>query len=572
MELSFIAILIMGFVLLAVIFSMFVGMFQKCPPNTALIVYGAFSKEPRVVKGGGTTVVPLIEAARPLSLEVMTIDVKSSAPIISRNGVPVFVEGVAQVKVDGDDDSIKTAAEQFLSKDAREVVNIAHETLIGHLRGIVGTMEVEELIQSTESFSRKVLEITIPDLHKMGLTIVSFTIKEIRDSVGYLEQLGRKQAAETKQRADIGVALATKTTEVAKAEALRETQIAQASAARETTIAKANAERDSRIALAHATQEGEKVQLENAAKIAEAQRDLQVKQSEYAAEIAQKKAYADIAGEIVKAQNTQKLIEEQQKIRIVEAQKAVELQAVEVQKREVQLEAEVTKPAEAEQMRTRINAQAEQEKRKLLAQADAESAKLRALGEAEALRIRALAEAEATRATGFAQAEAKKAQGLAEAAVIAAKGEAEAQAMIKRAEAYKMYNDAAIASMIIEKLPQIVESASAPLSKIGQVTVLSTGGDSIGASRLTQEVVNAAAQSMHLVKGLTGIDLASAFSKHVGVANDAKTAIDVQSKAAGSNGSNGSAPQAALAAAGTTSSTPSAPTVTSIPPRPQQQS
>ncbi|MBX9690632.1 MAG: hypothetical protein K2X27_28210 [Candidatus Obscuribacterales bacterium] len=562
MDLGLIALGVMGFIIICVVFSMFVSIFQKCPPNTALIVFGAGGREPRVIKGGGALVIPLIQAARPLSLEVMTIDVKSQAPIITRNGVPVFVEGVAQVKVDGDDDSIRTAAEQFLSKDTAEIIQVAHETLIGHLRGIVGTMEVEELIQSTEAFSKKVLEITIPDLHKMGLTIVSFTIKEIRDSVGYLEQLGRKQAAETKQRADIGVAEATKTTEVAKAEALRQTQIAQANALRETTIAKANAERDAKIAQAHATQEGEKAQLENAAKIAESQRDLQVKQSEYAAEIAQKKAYADIAGEIVKAQNTQKLIEEQQKIRIVEAQKNVELQAVEVQKRQVMLEAEVTKPAEAEQSRTRINAQAEQEKRKILAQADAESAKLRAMGEAEALRIRALAEAEATKATGLAMAEAKKAQGLAEAAIIAAKGDAEAQAMVKRAEAYKQYNDAAIASMIIEKLPQIVESASAPLSKIGQVTVLSTGGDSLGASRLTQEVVNAAAQSMHLVKGLTGIDLSAALGKHLNAeSNEAKKAIEVQAKTQSpTSGNSGSS----------TSSSQQTPPVVSVPPRPQQ--
>lgn len=503
-----------AFIAICVLFSLVVGMFQKCPPNTALIVFGAFSHQPKVIKGGGTVVLPLLQASKPLSLEVMTIDVKSSAPIITKNGVPVFVEGVAQVKVDGDDESIRTAAEQFLSKSVDDVMAVAHETLIGHLRGILGTMEVEEVIQSTESFSRKVQENTIPDLRKMGLTIVSFTIKEVRDSVGYLEQLGRKQAAETKQRADIGVAEATKLTEVAKAEAMRQTQIAQAAAARETTIAKANAERDAKIAQAHAAQEGEKAQLENAAKIAESQRDLQVKQAEYAGEIAQKKAAADLAYEIVKAQSTQKLIEEQQKIRIVEAQKAVELQAVEVQKRQVMLEGEITKPAEAEQTRTRINAQAEQEKRKILAQADADAAKMRAVGEAEALRIKALAEAEATRATGLAMAEAKKAQGLAEAAIIAAKGDAEAQAMSKRAEAYKQYNDAAIASMIIEKLPQIVESASAPLSKIGSVTLLSTGGESLGASRLTAEVVNAAAQSLHLVKGLTGIDLSSALNKH----------------------------------------------------------
>lgn len=539
MDLGLIVILVGGFIVFCVLSSMILGMFQKCPPNTALIVFGAGMREPKVVKGGGAIVCPLIASARPLSLEVMTIDVKSAAPIITRNGVPVFVEGVAQVKVDGDDDSIKTAAEQFLSKEPHEIMGVAHETLVGHLRGILGTMEVEELIQSTESFSRKVLEITIPDLHKMGLTIVSFTIKEIRDSVGYLEQLGRKRAAETKQLADIGVAEATRATEVAKANAIRETQIAQANALRETTIAKAAAERDSRIAQADAAQLGEKAQLENAAKVAEAQRDLQVKQAEYAAEIAQKNAIKDIAGEIIKQQQTQKLIEEQQKVRIVEAQKAVELQAVEVQKRQVQLEAEITKPAEAEQQRTRINAQAEQEKRKILAQADAEAAKLRALGEAEALRIRALAEAEAVKATGLAQAEAKKAQGLAEAAIIAAKGDAEAQAMVKRAEAYKMYNDAAIASMIIEKLPQIVESAAQPLSKIGNVTVLSTGGDGIGGSRLTQEVVNAAAQSLHLVKGLTGIDLAAAFSKHVGAGTGGtdgaeKKAIEVQARPAGS--------------------------------------
>lgn len=539
MDISIILILGGLFIIACVLFSMGLGMIQKCPPNKALIIFGAYRDKPKVIKGGGALVIPLIETARPLSLEVMTIDVKSNAPCITRSGVPVFVEGVAQVKVAGDDDAIRTAAEQFLSKEPHEVMSIAHETLIGHLRGILGTMEVEELIQSTEGFSRKVLEITIPDLHKMGLTIVSFTIKEIRDTVGYLDQLGRKQAAETKQRADIGVAEATKTTEVAKAEAMRQTQVAQAGAMRETAIAKANAERDARIAQSLAHQEGQSAELDNAQKIAASQRNLKVKEAEYAAEIAQKSAIQEIAGEIARQQETQKLVEEQQKVRIVEAQRAVELQQVEVQKRQIMLEAEITKPAEAELQRTRINAMAEQEKRKILAQADAEAAKMRAQGEAEALRIRALAEAEATRAQGFAAAEARKAEGLAEAAVIAAKGDAEAQAMAKRAEAYKMYNDAAIASMIIEKLPQIVESASAPLSKIGQVTVLSTGGDSLGAGRLTQEVVNAAAQSMHLVKGLTGIDLQAALAKRVGANGDAadKKAIEVQARpASGNNG------------------------------------
>lgn len=511
MDLTTIVIASLIGVVLLVVMGMAVSVYQKCPPNQAMIVFGAGGT--RVIKGGGTPVWPMIEQRAFLSLEVMTIDVKSSAPIITKNGVPIQVEGVAQVKVMGDDESIKTSAEQFLGKSDKEISSIAHETLMGHLRGILGTMEVEQLIQNIDIFTQKVQEHSQPDLGKMGMSIVSFTIKEIRDDVGYLDQLGRKSTAQAKQSADIGVAEATKCTEQSKADALRQTQVSQAEAARLTAIAKANAERDAKIAQAVASQEGAKAQLDNEQKIAEAQRDLQLKQTMYAMELAKKKAEADLAYDIVKAQSTQKLIEEQQKIRIIEAQKAVELQAVEVQKRQVMLEGEVTKPAEAEQTRTRINAQAEQEKRKILAQGDAEATKLRAIAETEAMRLKAAAEADATRAQGLAIADAKKAQGLADAAVIAARGDAEAQAMMKKAEAYKMYNDAAIASMIIEKLPQIVESAASPLSKIGNVTLLSTGGDNIGGSRLTNEVVAAAAQSLHLVKGLTGVDLASHFQK-----------------------------------------------------------
>jgi flotillin len=447
-----------------------------------------------IVKGGGAVVLPLVQQKAFLSLEVITIDVRSEAPIITRNGVPIFVDGVAQVKVKGDEESIATAAEQFLNKSTEEIKAIAHETLVGHLRAILGTLEVEELITNFDQFAQKVQEVSIVDLKKMGLTVVSFTIKEIKDQVGYLEALGRKKTAETKKEADIGVALAS----------------------RETRIAQANAERDTAIELAKAQEEGAKAKLLADTHVAEAQRDFQLKQAQYTQDISSKKAASDLEYKIVEAQTTQKLAEEQQKIEIVKAQKAVELQAVEVQRRQVQLEAEVTKPAEAEQSKVRIYAQAEMEKRKLLAQADADAAKLRAQGDADATRLKAAAEAEAIKATGLAQAEAQKAQGLAEAQVIAAKGEAEAQAMMKKAEAYRMYNEAAIASMIIEKLPEVVNAAATPLAKIGNVTVLASSADSVGASRLSNEVLNVAAQSMTLVKGLTGFDLAQALTRGKG--------------------------------------------------------
>ncbi|MDR3614706.1 MAG: SPFH domain-containing protein [Candidatus Obscuribacterales bacterium] len=486
--------------------SLVANMYQKCSPNQAMIISGMWAGQtavneiegdrPRkftIVVGGGAVVLPMVQQRNFLSLEIMTIEVHAQAPMITRNGVPIFVEGVAQVKVKGDDYSIATAAEQFLGKSDVEIANIAHESLVGHLRAILGTMTVEELIQSFDSFAQRVQEVSLGDLAKMGLTVVSFTIKEIKDSVGYLEALGRQQTAEAKRNADIGVAHASK----------------------ETAIAQAQAQRDSQIAQANAAEEGAKAKLAADTRVAEASKNFQVSQASYQADVANKKAASDMMYDIVKAQTQQKLVEETQKIKIIEAQKEVELQQVEVMKRQVQLEQEVTKPAEAEQTRIRLMTQAEQEKRKMLAEADALSAKLQAQGAADSTRLRALADAEATKANGLAHAEASRAQGIAEATVTAAKGQAEAEAMGKKAEAFKQYNDAAMTSMIIERLPEIVAAAAAPLSKIGSMTVLSTGGDGSGsgASKVTSDVLNVAAQSMMMIKGLTGIDIADALRK-----------------------------------------------------------
>ena len=468
--------------LLAVFLLVTIGMvctlYQKCGPNEAMIISGAVNGTGphrfKVVQGGGTVVVPLIQRKDILSLEVMTIDVQTNAPIITKSGVPIFVEGVAQVKVEGNSGAIATAAEQFLGKNTSQIAGIAHETLVGHLRAILGTMEVEELIQSFEDFAQKVQEVSINDLAKMGLTVVSFTIKEIRDEVGYIENLGRDRTAEIRRNADIGVANKTKETAIAKAIALSESMIVEAQKAQESSRAQILAE----------------------TQIAEASKVMEVQKAEYLAQMSSKKAVSDLTYNIVRAQTEQKLIEEQQKIKIVEAQKSVELQAIEVQRKQVALEADITKPAEAELIRVRILTQAEGEKRKVLAEADACAARMRATVEADATKLKAAAEAEAIRCTGLAQAE-----------VIGAQGEAEAEAMYRKAEALRRYNDAALSSMLIDKLPEIVAAAAAPLAKIGQMTVLTSGGETGAASRITQDVLGVAAQSLTMIKGLTGIDL-----------------------------------------------------------------
>lgn len=486
-------VIIVGVVVLVLLFvlgSFMAALYQKVGPNQALIISGGGS-QPKIIVGGGCVVLPLVNRMDTLSLEVMLIEVRSTAPMLTCNGVPLFVEGVAQVKVRGDEQSIQTAAEQFLGKDTDEIQLVAHETLMGHLRAIIGTMTVEDLLNNFDSFAQRVAEVSITDLAKMGLTVVSFTIKEVRDNVGYLEALGKKTTADAKRVAAVG----------------------EADALKETTIAQASAQRDSQIAQANAAEEGAKAKLMADMRVAEQSKNFQVSQAKYLSEVSEQKALSDMMYDINKAKAEQKLISERQQIKIIEAQKEVELQQVEVQKREVSLESEITKPAEAEQSRVRILAMAEQEKRKILAEADAQAVKLKAAGDAEATKMRAQAEAEATRAMGLAEAESERAKGLAQATIIAARGQAEAEAMAKKADAYKMYNDAAMASMIIDKLPELVQAAAAPLSKIGNVTVLSTGGDTTGASKLTTDVLSVASQGLTMVKGLTGIDLVETMNR-----------------------------------------------------------
>ena len=484
-------VMIVGLVVVfMIVVTIMANLYQKCGPNEAMVISGR--GKPKIIVGGGTILIPMLEQKDMLSLEVMPIEVQSNAPMITGNGVPIYVKGVAQIKVDGDPVSIKTAAEQFLGKDGAEIRMVAHETLMGHLRAIMGTMTVEELIGNFDSFANRVAEVSIKDLAKMGLTVVSFTIKEISDDVGYLDALGKKQTAEAKRAAAIG-----------EAEATRDTQIAQAAATR-----------DAQIAQAEAAEEGAKAKLAADTRVAEASKNFQVKQAQYQIEVAEQKAQSDMMYDIRKAKSQQLLTAEQQQIKIVEAQKEVELQQVEVAKREVALEAEITKPAEAEQSRVRILAQAEQEKRRILAEGDAQAAEANARGQANSTRLRAEAEAEATRQMGLASAEAERAKGLAEATIVAAKGQAEAEAMSKKAEAYKQYNDAAMASMVIEKLPELVSAAAQPLSKIGNVTLLSTGGETSGMGKLTSDVINVAAQGMTMVKGLTGIDLIETMNRN----------------------------------------------------------
>jgi flotillin len=448
--------------------------YAKVGPNQVLVISGRKHRviDPdgsvreigfRVVKGGGVFVWPVVEKVDILSLELLTIDVQTPEVYTSK-GVPVIVDGVAQIKVKGDDISVGTAAEQFLSKGTDDIKNIATQTLEGHLRAILGTMTVEDIYQNRDAFASKVQEVAAGDMANMGLGIVSFTIRDIRDNQGYLDALGKPRTAQVK---------------------------------RDAVIAQAEADRDATIRSAQATQAGQEAKFVADTKIAEAQRDYQANVAQYQAAVNQKKAEADLAYDLQKYKTGQLVKAEEVQVTIIEKQKQIELQQQEILRRQRELEANVQKPADAERYRVETLANA----RKF--QLETEAA-----GSASATKATGFANADVAKATGIAEAEAQKAKGLAEAAIIEAQGKATAESMRVKAESFKQYNEAAVVEMIIRVLPEVAGKISEPLSKTDRMVIINSGnGTGGGASKLTGDVTQIVAQLPPVIESLTGIKL-----------------------------------------------------------------
>jgi flotillin len=465
-----------GVVAILFIIFLFIGIwasrYTKVGPNQVLVVSGgkhqvidadgtARNVGFRIVKGGGTFVMPVKEKVDILSLEILTIDVQTPEVYTSK-GVPVRVDGVAQIKIKGDDVSIRTAAEQFLSKTTDEIKSVAMQTLEGHLRAILGTMTVEEIYQNRDAFASKVQEVAAGDMANMGLGIVSFTIRDIRDSQGYLDALGKPRIAQVK---------------------------------RDAVIAQAEADRDAMIRSAQATQAGQEAKFVADTKIAEAQRNYQSNVAQYQATVNQKKAEADLAYDLQKFKTGQLVKAEEVQVSIIEKQKQIELQQQEILRRQRELEATVQKPADAERYRVETLANAT----KFQLETEAE-------GAASATKAKGFASADVSKATGIAEAEANKARGLAEAAVIEAQGKATASAMQAKAESFKQYNEAAVIEMIVRILPEIAGKISEPLSKTEKMVIINSGnGPGGGASKLTGDITQIIAQLPPVLESLTGV-------------------------------------------------------------------
>lgn len=477
---------IAAFLIIALI-GVFVTKYKTAGPDEALIVTGSFlgnknvhvdesGNKIKIIRGGGTFVFPVFQQSEPLSLLSSKLEV-TTPEVYTEQGVPVMADGTAIIKIGGSISEIATAAEQFLGKSKEDRENEAKEVLEGHLRSILGSMTVEEIYKNRDKFSQEVQRVASQDLAKMGLTIVSFTIKDVRDKNGYLDSLGKPRIAQVKRDAD---------------------------------IATAEAEKETRIKKAEADKEAQKAELERATEIAEAEKINQLKIAEFRREQDFAKARADQAYDLESARSKQEVTEQEMQVKIIEREKQIELEEKEILRRERQYDSEVKKKADAD--RYAVEQSAAADKARQMAEADANKYRVEALARAEAERVRM---------DGIAKADAQRAQGETEAEIIRLKGVAEAEAKEKIAEAFEQFGQAAILDMILKMLPEYAKQVATPLSSIDKITVVDTGGSGSdgGANKITGYATNLMAGLQESLKASSGIDMKELIENFSGKGN-----------------------------------------------------
>ncbi len=461
MSSEIVVIAVVAVLVLLLLMSTLATLFRKAGPHEALIVYGL--RGTRIVKGQGTVIFPMIETYRQLSLQLMSFDVAPQQDLYTKQGVAVTVEAVAQIKVKSDPESIQTAAEQFLTKSDQAREGLIRLVMEGHLRGIIGQLSVEQIVKEPEMVGDRMRATCAEDMGKMGLDVVSFTIKEVRDKNEYITNMGRPDIARIKRDADVATAEAERDTAIRRADSMRDAAVAKSQADRERVLAEA-------VSLASQ---------------AEAQRDLEIRRAQYVETVKRQQAQADKAYDIQSNMMQQQVVAEAVKIRQVEKEQEIKVQEAEIVRHEKELIATVLKNVEMEKQRIELLAEASRRKTTI----EAEGA------------------AFATRAQGEADAE-----------IILKKGEAEAKAMNVKAEAYLEWNQAAVVDKLITGLPEVVRAMSAPLANVDKITIISTGeGNSTGMSKITGDMTKIAAQVPALFETLSGMQMSELFGKVRGI-------------------------------------------------------
>ncbi|WMT43577.1 flotillin family protein [Paenibacillus sp. D2_2] len=467
--------MLVPFIIIAVIIILgiaFWARYKTVSPDEAMLVTGSFlgsknvaddgsGRKIKIVRGGGAFIWPIFQKAEFMSLLSHKLDVMTPE-VYTEQGVPVSADGVAIIKVGSSVEDVATAAEQFMGKPIEALKSEAQEVLEGHLRSILGGMTVEEVYRNRDKFAQEVQGVAARDLKKMGLQIVSFTIKDVRDKHGYLEALGKPRIAAVKRDADI-----------AEAEALR----------------------DARVQKALAEESGQKAELLRDTNIAEATKEKELKVAAFKKDQDTAKAEADQAYDIQEARAKQTMVEEQMKVELVRKEREIDLQDKEIVVRQKQYDAEVKKKADAD--RYAVEQAAEADKARKMREADALQYSIEA---------QARAQAEQKRLEGLAIADAERAKGTADAEIIRLRGLAEAEAKEKLADAFQKFGEAAVLDIVAKMLPELAGKIAAPIASIDKLTVVDTGKGE-GAARVSNYVTELMATAPEMIKNISGIEV-----------------------------------------------------------------
>jgi flotillin len=467
--------LIGGIVLVLLLVLYILSRIKVAGPNEAFIVTGRKGRSisaadgststdlsgQKVVMGASVFVLPVVQKLQVMSLSSRRIHVEIQGAV-SKQGIRANLQGVAIVKVGGTEDAIRASAQRFLHQQD-EIEEFTREVLAGALRSIVGRLTIEEIIRDRAAFASAVAEEAEHSMTNQGLVLDTFQLQDIVTEGTYLQDLGRPEAARVL--------------------------------------------RDAAIAEAQARQQAEQERLLAEEKIAEANRNLALKQAGIQAEIDAAQAQSAAAGPLAEAERQQVILAEQQKV----AERNAEL-------KQRQLDTEVRKPADAERYRVEQEAQG----RKNAAIADAEAGREATIAAAQAAAEQSRLTGEGERSRRAALAEAVEREGQADAASILAKGNAEAAAMQSRADAFGAYGEAAVLDLLLKVLPELVGAAAAPVGAIDKLTVISTDG----ASSLTKSVASTVATGLQLGTDLTGVDLTQLLSRLAQRSSDRPAAPD----------------------------------------------
>ena len=442
--------IILGVVIVLLILLFIIG-YLKAPPDTAYIISGMGKRRILIGKAGWR--LPFFERVDKLSLQVMTVDVKTSEAVPTNEFINVMVDGVANVKISSNPQLLERAAESLLNMKQPQMIAMVTQVLEGNIREIVGSVGLKEMVQDRQGVAKKVAENVIPDMSKLGIELVNFNIQNFRDNAGTIENMGIDNVEQIRKNAQ---------------------------------IAKANAQRDIAIASAQAQQEANAVRADSEKLIAEQNAELAVQQADMQVRADTKKAQADAAYSIQEEEQRKTIEITRANADIARREKEAELAEKEIAIQEKKLDAEVKKAADAHKYEVERAAEADLIRR----QREAEAQKYEALQQAEARK----AEADARR-----YAMEQEAEG------IRSKGIAEAEAIERKAEAQKKMGEASVLEMYLNVLPEVVKNAALPLASTDKIVMYGDGN----ASKLVQDVMRSSSQIMEGIREATGIDLAS---------------------------------------------------------------